>query len=78
VLLHQILDRGKILSNLICGQNALNLTEPEIKSSFKELGRPDKYLSMSVDARQELDRNGLVQERKRSTGSGNGKQKRRH
>ncbi|CAE7473243.1 unnamed protein product [Symbiodinium natans] len=31
------------------------LTQPEIKTAFKTLGRPDKQLAMAVDARQELD-----------------------
>jgi len=31
VLLHKILDWCQILANLICGQDALNLTKPEIK-----------------------------------------------
>ena len=31
VLSHQILDRGKIPSNLVSGQDALNLVKPEVK-----------------------------------------------
>jgi DNA topoisomerase-3 len=31
------------------------LTEPEMRHAFNNLGRPDKNLALSVDARQELD-----------------------